>query len=905
MHKKIASVSLSAAVLLSAEAGDFYMKSAMTDFSDVNSYTNAAGATPAAAPSSADTIHLQAGEAYSLQQGTGSFNTFIGARAVSASADNVVTIEVSDGEEAMSAAFYGPSRYPAPLLVKTGAGTLSLVAAAVHMSSKNDLSYFCKMDVEAGDLVFMTNSAAATTRMVSSFKVLAGARLLLPEGTTSSLGLTGGGSVTNATSSGASLEVLCRYVDARNTVDFSGTIDGKVDFSANGPGRLQNTSSTTSGKITFPHTYYPSDSYDSNQTEMGVDKFGKAGEPSSIGTADKFYTGRDGAHIRYFGTGETTDKSVYINMNNSSEGVRQARIDGGLTGGLVFAGPVIAPVYANGGFYHNLLELAGSNTAACAIECPVNHYQNSGKYYPIHIKKSGTGTWALRGNAVNSENSGALTVEEGTLQFDTLAPAGVACSLGTAQNLYKYETFRAESKEVGLADANRIPYAITLGKADSANARLEFTSAGHGTGYGRLIGLAGDACIASAGEISVDGISAIGAGSHRTLTLESAAGSVGNEASNITNGEGVVSVVKTGAGSWTLSGETSFTGPLVVSNGTLNIRKPGARPYTWFRFTFKGNWNDAKPMPNFHEIALYTTNGVRRNKGLVYERTPEPPILDETYYSTPAELPFALARNHVTYQNSGTNRWHKNSAERDLGSAFDDVKEQPWILTSHNNGMKGPVESDSSRWLPIVMRLDESAGPITAYDFVSGNADYVAKLWTVEGSLDGGDWHTLTNAVFGDGSAPAIAAGKWYSEPEVDFTADRILPEGKGFPLPGWCPADQTTPLSGVSSVFVAPGATLSTEGGVTLNRLGADPSAAEPCTVRGFSFAEEGVLTLPCELSRATADLLIAFEDVEDLENVANWAVSCGGSVKNGYSVTVVDGGLRVQKSGLMMIVR
>ena len=902
MRKTTTAVSLSAAVLLSAGAGDFYMKSGMTDFSDANSYTNAQGATPASAPSSSDTIYLSGAETYSLQQGTGSFDTFIGAKAVSASAGNVVTIDVAEGEAAMSAAFYGPSRYPAPLLVKKGAGTLSLVASGVKMSGKVEQSYLCSLDVDAGDLAFMTNTAAATTRQVSSLKVLAGARLLISEGTTSALGLTGGGSVTNATSSGASLEVLCRYIDPRNTVDFSGTIDGVVNFSANGPGRLRNTSSSTSGSFTFPHTYY-ANSYNSIQTEMGVDKFGMAGERSSIGTADKFYTGRDGAHIRYCGTGETTDKSVYLNMNYSltSPGVREARIDGGVSGGLVFAGTAIASAYNNSGFWHSLLELSGSNTTACAIECPVNHSQHQGKYYPIHIKKLGTGTWALRGNAAKSENSGALTVEEGVLQFDTLAPAGVACSLGTAQNLYKYETIKSD----WLDDSMRIPYAITLGKAGSGNARLEFTSTGYGTGYGRLIGLAGDACIASAGEISVDGISAIGAGSHRTLTLESAAGSVGNEASNITNGEGVVSVVKTGVGSWTLSGETSFTGPLVVSNGTLNIRKPGARPYTWFRFTFKGNWNDAKPMPNFHEIALYTTNGVRRNKGLVYERTPEPPILDETYYSTPAELPFALARNHVTYQNSGTNRWHKNSPKRDLGSAFDDVKGQPWILSSHNNGTAGPVEGDPSRWLPIVMRLDESAGPITAYDFVCGNADYVAKLWTVEGSLDGGDWHTLTNAVFGDGSAPAIAAGKWYSEPEVDFTADRILPEGKGFPLPGWCPADQTTPLSGVSSVFVAPGATLSTEGGVTLNRLGADPSAAEPCTVRGFSFASDGVLTLPCELPGSTADLLITFEDVEDLENVANWSVSCDGRIKGGYSVSVVNGKLRVQKSGLTVILR
>ena len=880
------------------------MKASATDFSDANSYTNALGEAPGAAPSSADTIHLPAGAVYELHQDTASFGAFVEAAQIAASDGNVVTLNVVDSTAVMSAAFCGTDVYPAPRLVKQGAGALVLAAAGRCVSGGEDRTYLCNLDVNAGDLFLMPDSTAAATRSLGSVKVAQGARLLLPPGTTQAIGITGAGSVTNATESATTLYVQCRWLDPRNTAEFAGSVDGAVKFTANGPGRLSGTLSTTTAGCEFVRTWF-GDSTAFDDVVMGIEKFGMAGEPSSIGTAETLYIGRNGASIRFTGQDETTDKSIAIRMAAGyTDRALPARIDGGVHGGLVFSGGSISPVYDNAGFWHTLMELTGSNTSPCAIECPVNSTAYQGHAYPISIKKTGTGVWALRGDASRSGNSGALAVEEGTLQFDSLAPAGTACSLGTGADLYEYLTFKADSADVGLQDAYRIPHAITLGKDGNAGTpRLEFTANTHGTGHGRLIGLAGDACIASSGEIILDGIAAIGAGARRTLTLESASGCEYNEAANITNGEGIVSVVKTGAGKWTLSGEASFTGALIVSNGTLEIRAPAPRPYTWFRFTFRQGWNNT--FPNLNELALYTTNGVRKNVGLAYERANYRNSDNYYFYSTPSELPFALARNHATYQNRGENRWDR--AERDLQVVFDDAAGQPWVLTKQNSGRDCPLEYDSSRWMPIVMRLDETAGPIVAYDFVAGNASYILKSWTVEGSLDGGDWHTLTNAVFGDASAPAVAAGCWYSDPAEQFASGRILPEGKGFPIPGMCPAPAVAAaqLSGVSSVFVAPGATLSANGSVTLSRLGADPSASESCTIKGFTFASSGVLSLSSAPSGAAVDVPMVFEDVKGLENIANWQVSFDGKMRSGYCIDVADGRLRVRRRGFALLVR
>ena len=869
------------------QAEDFAMKAGAKDFADVASYTNAAGATPTALPASGDTIFLAEGETYELQQGTDSFATFSSVRLVKTASDNVITMTAS-ADATISAAIRSPQRYPAARIVKKGPGKLSFVASGVVMTTE-DTSYRCDWDIEAGAVDFMPSSNDATTRVVGSIKIWEGATLLLPPGKTKALGLTGSGLVTNANETVAMLEVLCRYKDDhRQRIDFAGVFGGALSLTANGPGRLSGTASTATEPFLVSGINYggTSDGYGADAVFVEIDKFGNAGDSSSIGSADTLIMGYYGGHVRYRGTGETTDKKIVVQMSHPDH--NSVFIDGGPMGGLVLNGASIMPEYANGGLLHMCLELKGSNVNECVVACPVNPYVSKGVSYPFHVKKSGVGAWCLRGNAAQSQNTGAYTVEEGTLKFDALAPVGKICDFGTSQDLCEYEPFNWSVNAT-----KRIPYAFILGKAEGGLARFEYDGTAHAINTGRRIGLAGDACIAStgAGELFIDGVSAIGEGAVRTLTLESVEGSLYNEASNITNGEGMVSVVKTGAGRWTLADGAAFTGALIVSNGTLAVR--GQRPYTWFRFTFKESWAG---WPNFHEIALYGTDGARKNVGLVYERT-APVQTGSNFTATPTEAPYALARNHVTYQNPGMNKWA--NAERDLQVAFDDLKGQPWVLMAHNNGKSKPVADDESTWIPIVMRLDESAGPIMAYDFVCGNQNNIFKTWSVEGSVDGTTWHSLTNATYGE-TQPTLATGNWYSAPGTAFAAGRKVQTGEGFPLPMLHTPD-VMPLSGVSDVFVAPGATLTTEDAITLNCISVDPFGEQDCLIEGFTFAAEGTLTLTTPPS-GDRRLPVSFVRVTGLNNLRNWSVVFGGRPHGSYRIIVEGDRVRVATRGIVV---
>lgn len=168
-----------------------------------------------------------------------------------------------------------------------------------------------------------------------------------------------------------------------------------------------------------------------------------------------------------------------------------------------------------------------------------------------HIKFGGAAVKTLKGaNTV----SGNFTAAAGTLEFTTVADAGVASAMGQGSIIHLGEN----------GNAATLRYIGTLAEGHSTNRTLN------------LAGTTGAVAIEANGvgalKFTVD-TTATGVGA-KTLTLggTSAAGVQNEFAGAIVNGSGTTSLAKTGSNDWTISGTNSYTGGTSVSGGTLTVK---------------------------------------------------------------------------------------------------------------------------------------------------------------------------------------------------------------------------------------------------------------------------------------------------------------------------------------------
>jgi len=167
------------------------------------------------------------------------------------------------------------------------------------------------------------------------------------------------------------------------------------------------------------------------------------------------------------------------------------------------------------------------------------------------ITKTGVGELYL--TAANTFN-GVVTVNQGMLSVAVLANGGAASGLGTSSNA---------AANVLLANGTTLKY---TGGAVSTN--RSFTINGTNPGDSASLDASGT------GAINFTSTSSPAYGTTaqtRTLILTGTSTFTNTLAANIAdNGTGAVSVTKTGAGLWVLSGTNSYTGPTTLSAGTLS-----------------------------------------------------------------------------------------------------------------------------------------------------------------------------------------------------------------------------------------------------------------------------------------------------------------------------------------------
>ncbi|MEA3211482.1 MAG: fibronectin-binding autotransporter adhesin [Chthoniobacter sp.] len=163
-------------------------------------------------------------------------------------------------------------------------------------------------------------------------------------------------------------------------------------------------------------------------------------------------------------------------------------------------------------------------------------------------REVGTGTWTLS-NVANSY-TGITSVKAGTLAVVKLRDGGLSSSIGASTS---------------------IPANLVLD-----GGALQYTGAGDSTNRQMTLGVSGGRLDASgSGAVNFTSATALtlsGTNTARALTL-SGTSTLTNSlaAALVDNGSGATSLIKSGAGTWAVSGTNSYTGPTNVTAGTLLI----------------------------------------------------------------------------------------------------------------------------------------------------------------------------------------------------------------------------------------------------------------------------------------------------------------------------------------------
>lgn len=756
-------------------------------------------------------------------------------------------------------------------IVKCGTGSFALTASASN-GSGNTFRYI-DFEVEEGVLKtpqdYTLNdfwTGKVTVGENGTFVTVPGHNTNL-EG-----GLWGSGVVTNTTTSGGS---QFRVMNVSSTpCVFSGRILGKgIRWYSGGNVHLTGTNSLFSGSFQL----WNGNGDVAKRGTTGVVKIGNPGEPCSIGSSTSELASREmGARYLYLGDGETTSRN-YSYYNNHSGSTGMHYWDAGAHGGVTFAG-----TWIHGNSHPERLVLMGSNTAPCVVKGPWTGDNATNATYVI---KRGSGTWRLAHNS-NRTLSGTIAVEDGTLEFETIAEVGENCSLGRANCL--------QSSYTGKYDASKnVDYAYLLGTTSSTGA-MSFVGTSDSVCRSRPFAVQNRGRVRNAGaggRLGLGGaFAATAAGG--TLVLDAAGGTT-NVFSNVRDGNhgGVLSLEKTGAGTWALDGTNTFSGSLAVKEGTLLVRND---PCFWFRFTvmetlFGQKQRLGETPPNdgnteIQELALYDANGVRRN------------LISAANFHTTYDNLTALPVGHACWTRTDTINYY---TDRNGDKMFDDVSGGNGCCVVYTrSGATITVRLDTpSSWIPVLMHLDPQGEPITAFDVLTkqgtGNGR-TPVAYKFEISHDGWDWRT----VYTETNTPATSAGRWMSNPSESFTAGAVRP-GKGFSLgKQMFAADEMLP--NVSDVSVASNAVLEALGDVELKTLSVDASGAGNGTVKGFAFASAGTLRVTGLVAIAgRCEIPMALEGCTGLENVSKWTLLVNGAPTRKYRARASAAGVSIFSTG------
>lgn len=590
--------------------------------------------------------------------------------------------------------------------------------------------------------------------------------------------------------------------------------------------------------------------------------------------------------LRYLGTG---GKSVHkVGLYNSCREMVFV-LDGGPHGGLEWNGTISNNANSDGAKSGVVMRMAVDGVAGTTNTLSAMIKEDKAEQ-AIAVTKRGAGTW--RFSHASTQNKGPLTVAQGTLEFNSIAPAGTACSLGTSSFL--------STNYTGVAESCAVPWAYRLGdgRTDDALADLAtFAYAGSATAVctNRPVAVDGAARVTAVGTGSIDFADAFSYGPGiNTLVLS---GSGENRYSSLTNGVGALRVVKEGSGTWILERPTELGGGAYAKEGRLFLRAA----YTWFRFIVRQNWGVVllNPPPENGTImtgfGLWDASGMALDTNLVHNTACDA----ATARLAPGE--FAM-----TLPNSGAGRYEWGKDDRSCAKLFHYEPNEDQDVYSDITQFRRYVGSskysvprldDEKTWIGFVLRLPAVAKPAVKYDIRSywektanvTNFSLEPMAWSLEGSTDGVNWHDLH--IVSSNETPVTVRYNWYASNTVHHT---------GYPI-----ASHVTGACSLASVGAAEGATVETDEETEVGCLECD--AVLGCgTLKGFAFAETGTLAVRgCDTLSGGAKFAYDLSSCTGLENLANWTVVLNGKEKPAYKVSATPSGVTVTPPGVLILVR
>ena len=770
-----------------------------------------------------------------------------------------------------SSEYYGKGN-----LTKVGLGELKLCSAA------DPEAYFSIMVVSNGTLTLLENATSGTKYYFDELHVCSNALL-------------------NAVNNGG--HTVCRKFFGE------GTIHGSHN------GRFQTVSSQTEKSVfhgmftgftnSFLYVASPVELWGTNTTAKGLVKaygaerntietgaalgmvsFAKEGDVcGTIGRRRLVQLGdsedNQGGGIRYLGSGGTVNDFTF-NVRGESVG-SFVFLDAGQNGGLLVTN-CTCETGTKAAAMHREFILTGTGAHTNRFHCWLRERDNDEKkkWCPFHLVKRGTCTWRLhQNNKKDIALTGGVSVENGTLQYDTIADAGQFCSLGFATNLYEAYT--------GDIDPSRkVDWAIALGTAAGTQGTIEYTGKNDVYSTNRIIALKGDGRILHNKDtlFRFSGIKSSGDNA-KTLTLDGAGAGV-KQIRNLSDADGgAISIAKKGSGAWELLPDVSFRGDLSVEDGTLNIV---SSVYTWFRFVFQQNYKDAAyPNPSkvfvLREMAFFDDEGVSQSIGLQFA--------DNWRELLPGQ--FGFAKDGDNYESQS------------LNALFGDDRTAGSINLKNASSF-----DDESTWMPLVFRMPVGANAINSFDMVyeaskeSTNRHKFPAFFYVEGSVDGNEWTRLfeTNNVVSPGSGYWLSNKTAYGGGDLAKARTDEKKRRHGFVFEQ--PDGVEISLNG--AVSVKQGATLNSYGGrLEISSFKIDMTSGGG-TLNGFDFPESGTISLVNIPDAAGNCKVASFNPVNciGVENLSKWTLYVNGNATSRHTANVsADGTVRLTTPAMRVIIR
>ena len=586
---------------------------------------------------------------------------------------------------------------------------------------------------------------------------------------------------------------------------------------------------------------------------VGVSKFGAAsGEAGSLGTQD--YVVRfqgTGGGVVYLGEGETTSKKFYFDINPSGE------IDAGENGGVTFTGDFDAVSLAR----VIPLVLSGDNVETCTIQGAF-----TGSANPVFpIVKRGFGAW--RFSSAARDYIGTVSVEDGTLEYASMAEAGTVSSLGKA-------TVLTRASAATLSDATSVPWAFCLG-THSTTGTFAYVGSADVACTNRLFAVKGTGVVKSDTSASLfyTGATSFDDEGSNTLVLDGS-GAYDNF-SDVTNGVGSLAVEKRGSGTWTLGGNVALAGGAVVKGGTLRIANG---PYRWYRFTVKKLQDTgSERYLQLKQFRLSAADGTQCTASST-----------ESAETKDVSNNFRIGEDECMW-NHGISL---SGDGRVLANLF---KVSSMVSAQRSGTTSRPTPSNSSTWVSFTFRIADDAKPVAYYDLQTNsgaNNNREPKDWMLEASCDGRNWDIVDEQT---DQGVAASGACWYSTGSTDFDATH-----PGYPIA----SAPTGVMTEIGSVTIA-GGTLDVASPVVVSNLTVDASTSGG-VLKGVAFASEGVIDVVNASAKVRElELPVTLAGCDGESNISRWSLKIGGVASNRLDIRVANGKIGLSSRGLVITYR